>query len=161
MSLRVELQKRIEKKQAEIREHEEMIRQAQSYIQGLQDTLKLIPKDGDVGEPDAAFRHGSNVAKARDALRAAGRPLHITEILKAIGQPTDKKHRLALGGSISSYARRDKVFKKVAPNTFGLIELESLSFTDVPAIGEDDMESLGLNPLPTLGHAVGQAAKAK
>ena len=124
MSLRVELQKRIERKSAEIREHEELIRQAQAYVQGLQDTLKLIPKEDEYGQPSTAFRHGSNVAKARDVLRSAGKPLHISDILKAMGQTADKKHRLALAGSIASYARKDQVFKKTAPNTFGLLELD-------------------------------------
>lgn len=126
MSLRSELLKRVEKKQAEIREHEDRIREANAYLQGLQDTLKLIPKDDDeFGDQEVALRHGSNIAKARDALRAAGKPLHITEILKAIGQPNDKKHRLALGGSIAAYARKNAVFTKAAPNTFGLIEFDS------------------------------------
>jgi len=124
MALRVELQKRIERKQAEIREHEELIRQAQAYIQGLQDTLKLIPKEDEFGQVSTAFRHGSNVAKARDVLSAAGHPMHISEILKAMGQPPDKKHRLALAGSIASYARKDQVFKKTAPNTFGLLDFD-------------------------------------
>lgn len=124
MALRIELQKRIERKQAEIREHEEAIRMAQAYIQGLQDTLKLIPKEDEFGQVSTAFRHGSNVAKARDALQAAGRPMHISDILKAMGQPADKKHRLALAGSIASYARKDQVFKKTAPNTFGLLEFD-------------------------------------
>ena len=122
MALREELQRRIEKKQSEIREHEEAIRQAQAYIQGLVDTLKLIPKEDEFGSPDISLRHGSNVAKAREVLRSAGRPLHISEILKAMGQPADKKHRLALAGSIAAYARKDQVFKKTDPNTFGLIE---------------------------------------
>jgi hypothetical protein len=125
MNLRSELLKRIEKKQAEIREHDDRIREANAYLQGLQDTLKLIPKDDEFGDQqEVALRHGSNIAKARDALRTNGKPLHITEILKAIGQPTDKKHRLALGGSIAAYARKNAVFNKTAPNTFGLLEFE-------------------------------------
>jgi hypothetical protein len=125
MNLRSELLKRVEKKQSEIREHEDRIREANAYLQGLQDTLKLIPKDEEFGDQEVALRHGSNIAKARDALRAAGKHLHITEILKAIGQPNDKKHRLALGGSIAAYARKNAVFTKNAPNTFGLIEFDS------------------------------------
>jgi hypothetical protein len=125
MDLRNELLKRIEKKQAEIREYEDRIREATAYVQGLQDTLKLIPKDDEFGNQEISLRHGSNVGKARDALKAAGKPLHITDILKAIGQPIDKKHRLALGGSIASYARKGAIFTKTAPNTFGLSEFES------------------------------------
>jgi hypothetical protein len=125
MNLRNELLKRIEKKQAEIREFDDRIREANAYVQGLQDTLKLIPKEDEFSVQEVTLRHGSNIAKARDALRAAGNPLHITEILKVIGQPTDKKHRLALGGSIAAYARKGSVFTKTAPNTFGLTEFEA------------------------------------
>jgi hypothetical protein len=122
MSLREELQKRIEKKQAEIRDYNDRIREANAYLQGLQDTLKLIPKEDEFGSQEVTLRHGSNIAKARDVLKAAGKPLHITEILKAMGQSSDKKHRLALAGSIAAYARKGMVFTKPAPNTFGLVD---------------------------------------
>jgi len=154
MSLRVELQKRIERKNTEIREHEEFIRQAQAYIQGLQDTLKLIPKEDEFGQPNTAFRHGSNVAKARDVLVAAARPMHIIEILKAMGQPTDKKHRLALAGSIASYARKDQVFKKTAPNTFGLLDFEE----EIPIMPEP--MDLGLN-IVNVGASMAATSKNK
>ena len=42
MNLRNELLKRIEKKQAEIREFDDRIREANAYVQGLQDTLKPV-----------------------------------------------------------------------------------------------------------------------
>ena len=45
------------------------------------------------------------------------------EVLKALAKPTDKKTKLAVGGSIARYARRNQVFVRVAPNTFGLAEL--------------------------------------
>jgi hypothetical protein len=125
MSLRDELQKRIEKKQGEIRDCEDRIKGAMAYIQGLQDTLKLMGKgDESVALRGATLRHGSTIGKAYDALKATGKPMHITEILKAIGQPTDKKNRLALGGSIAGYARKGHIFTKPAPNTFGLLEFE-------------------------------------
>lgn len=127
MSLRTELLKRIEKKQAEIGEYHDRIREATAYLQGLQDTLKLIPKEDDSGgAQEVSLRHGSNIAKARDAIRAANRPLHVTEILKAIGQPNDNRHRVALGGSIAAYARKGSIFTKTAPNTFGLLEFASI-----------------------------------
>lgn len=133
MSLRDELLKRIEKKQSEIRECEDRIKEAAAYVQGLQDTLKLMGKDGEYAVQEISLRHGSTIGKARDALKVAGKPLHITEILKAIGQPTDKKHRLALGGSIAGYARKNHIFTKPAPNTFGLVDfekvIEPISFT--------------------------------
>jgi hypothetical protein len=49
--------------------------------------------------------------------------MHITEILKALNEPVDKKHRLSLSGSLSSYVRNSQIFTRPAPNTFGLIEM--------------------------------------
>jgi hypothetical protein len=140
MGLREVLQKKIEKKQAEVdtfsHEYDNFMRASTAYIQALQDTLKLIPEAGDSASQEVSLRYGSNVAKARDALRQAGKPLHITEILKAIGLSQDKKNRLALGGSISAYARKKKIFTKTESNTFGLVE-----FND-PSVGltEEDIK---------------------
>ncbi len=144
MGLRQELQKRIERKQAEIRDYEEHIRQATAYLQGLQDTLKLVPpEDDDLGQ-DIILRHGSNIAKAREALLTAGKPLHITEILKDMGQPVDKKHRLALGGSIAAYVRKGQVFTRPAPNTFGLTEFNE---TKIPMLEHGEAVAASLKDL--------------
>jgi len=145
MSLRTELERRVEKKQAEIREYQDRIREANAYLQGLQDTLKLIPKEDVLGaQAEVTFRHGSNVARAAEALRVAGKPLHITEILKAIGQANDKKHRLALSGSIGAYARKNQIFTKAAPNTFSLIEFERTDDSRIDN-GETLLNSQGVN----------------
>jgi hypothetical protein len=48
------------------------------------------------------------------------------EILKALGKPSDKEHRMSLAGTLSGYARDGKVFTKTAPNTFGLLEFKSV-----------------------------------
>jgi hypothetical protein len=71
------------------------------------------------------LRPGTALAKAREAIKKAGHPLHVSEILKALGKPPDKKNRISLGGSLSGYVRKGEVFTRSAPNTFGLIELES------------------------------------
>jgi len=91
MGLREAIQKRIAKKQDEIglieMQYEQMIQSNKAYVQALQDTLKMIPETAESASQDALLRHGSKVAKTRDALRAAGKPLHISEILNAIGLP--------------------------------------------------------------------------
>ena len=62
------------------------------------------------------------LAKTRDLLRHSGKALPIAEILKLLGKPLDKKHRISLAGTLSSYARKGRVFTKTGPNIFGLIE---------------------------------------
>src|ERR1700694_5844635 len=122
MGLREELGKRIERKQQEIKELELKIREGYAYMQGLQDTLKLLPKDD--GQPqEVVLRPGTDMAKAQEAIRAIGHALHINDLLKALGKPIDKKNRLALGGSLARYARKNVVFRKTGPNTFGLADV--------------------------------------
>jgi hypothetical protein len=141
MGLREELEKRIDRKLAEIREFEDRLREARAYLQGLQDTLKLVPRETLGDNDEVVLRNGSNIAKAREVLRLTGKPMHIIDLLKAMNQPTDKKNRLALGGSLAAYVRRSLVFNRPAPNTFGLLEFDQkrleLSFAvPVPAVGQ-------------------------
>lgn len=82
----------------------------------------MLPRDGDTRGADA-LRSGSDMAKTRDAIRAAGKSLHIAEILAAIGKENTKKNRVSLAGSLAGYVRKGVIFNKSAPNTFGLVEL--------------------------------------
>jgi hypothetical protein len=138
MGIRENFQKLIDKKQQEIEQLELQIREARAYIQALQDSMKFLPRDGSTAtSSDHALRPDSTLAKARDAIRAAGTALPIADILKAVGKPQDKKNRVSLAGTMSSYVRAGKVFTKTAPNTFGLIELgnsqqEATSDADLP-----------------------------
>jgi hypothetical protein len=122
MGLRRDIEKKIEKKREEQRALELTIREGNAYIQALVETLKMLPKES--GATERALRAGSEVAKARDAIKRAGKPLHIGEILKAMGKPNEKKNRLSLSGSIAHYVRRGEIFTRTAPNTYGLIESE-------------------------------------
>jgi len=125
MKFRDDLQKRIEKKELEIRDLEKQLAAAQAYLQALQETVRMLPKEprGLQTAPAQVLRPGSGVAKAREAILKAGKPLHITELLKAIGRPVDKNNRVSLSGSLSGYVKRNEIFTRPAPNTFGLIEL--------------------------------------
>ena len=123
MGLRENFQKLIDKKEQEISGLEIQVREANAYIQALQDSMKLLPRDPEANsESEHILREGSTLAKTRDLLRKSGRPLPISEILKLLGKPQDTKHRISLAGTLSGYARKGRVFTKTAPNTFGLIE---------------------------------------
>lgn len=107
---------------------------ALSYIQALQDTLKALPREiSEARSAEQVLRPGSAVAKARDVLQRAGKPMHITEILNAMGRDIDKESRLSLAGSISNYVRRGEIFVRTAPNTFGLSGMKSGSPDEPPA----------------------------
>jgi hypothetical protein len=137
MGIRENLQKLVAKKAEEITALELQIREAKAYIQGLQDSMKLLPRDGS-GVTEYTLREGSALAKTRDVLKSAGTPMPILDILKALGKPTDKENRTSLAGTLSGYARGGKVFTKTAPNTFGLLEFGTVqSGTDGDEIPED------------------------
>jgi len=125
MKFRDDLLKRIEKKELEIRDLEKQLAAANAYLQALQETVRILPKEplGSPMSPAQVLRPGSAVAKAREAILKAGKPLHITELLKALGRPVDKNSRVSLSGSLSGYVKRNEIFTRPAPNTFGLIEL--------------------------------------
>lgn len=136
MSLRDNFQKLIDKKQQEIDNLELQLREANAYIQALQDSMKLLPREGNnTAEMGYNLRPDSTLAKARDIIRATGKPMPIGDILKAIGASPDKKNRVSLAGTLSSYTKKGRIFTKTAPNTFGLLE-----FGASQAIaGEDDL----------------------
>jgi len=137
MRVRENFQKLISKKRQEVSELELQIREARAYIQALEDSMKLLPRDAAAGGVDHKLRPGSSLAKARDVIKATGAAMPIADILKAIGKPQDKKHRVSLAGTLSGYARDGKVFTKTAPNTFGLLEFGTLPAEEVDELPEE------------------------
>src|SRR5947209_4024296 len=98
MAIPSELKKRLEKKQEELIELEGQVRETRAYIQALQDTIKMYPKEEQdiVQVPESNIRSGSLVAKARDVLKKKGTAMHVSDILKAIGQEDNKERRLSV-----------------------------------------------------------------
>jgi hypothetical protein len=144
MDFRKELTKRIKKKESENLDIETQITNLQnqldrnkSYLQGLYDSLGLLPKDEEeTGKSEVQLRANSDLAKSRDALRLAGHPLHIKELLTAIDKPITQSSKVSLSGSISFYVRKKQIFTRPAPNTFGLREFS------IPALKiEEESES--------------------
>jgi hypothetical protein len=120
MNLRREFEKLIEKKQAEIEDAQKAIASAEAYIQAMTDAIKKLPKDEASSLP--TVRPGSDVQKIRDAILKAGKPLHISEIIYALGRTDDVDSKAKIAGLLGWYTSKGKVFSKVAPNTFGLVE---------------------------------------
>jgi hypothetical protein len=125
MSFRRKMESKIDKKEQEIRDLEDRLREERAYLRALQDSLKLIPRDDDDDDDEqttTGIRPGSLVAKALDCLRSAGKPMHVVDLLTAIGEETTREKRGAVSGSLSAYVRRNEIFTRPGPNTFGLIE---------------------------------------
>ena len=123
MNMRDQFQKLIDRKQQEINDLEIQVEKAKAYIQALQDSMKFLPKEN--GQAQVLLRPGSALARAQETLRKAGKPLHISEILKALNEKPDK--RVSLSGSLSAYVRNGQIFTRPAPNTFGLKEMNELA----------------------------------
>ncbi len=131
--MRQKVELKIRKKWQEIQDLEDQkkaldakIHDARIYIQALEDSKRLFPKEGtddENFEEPVTLKVGTALAGARDVIYKAGKPLYIDEILKQMGREVTKKARVSLVGSISAYARDGKIFKKAGKNTFGLIEM--------------------------------------
>jgi hypothetical protein len=150
MKYRIELEKKIEKKKQEIASLETQIKEAQAYVLGLQEALRMLPKDnplpfsapvtesaggtnGRQRTDEYALRQGGVVYKAWQALKKEGKPLYISDLLRAIGKEPTKANRKSLSGTLNGYYREGRIFTRPQANTFGLVE-----FTPDGAENEND-----------------------
>lgn len=129
MQIRTQIEKKIAAKILEISEIEGQMREAKAYIAGMQEALKFIPRDNSEvvleKSPELSLRYGSDMAKAYTFLKSIARPVYIDEILKGIGKEVNKENRSTVSGSLGNYARRNEIFTRTAPNTFGLVEFSA------------------------------------
>jgi len=103
--------------------------EASSYVQALEDTVKMLPKPSADGTPvssDKTPRAGGMVAQAREILVSTGHTMHIRELLKSMGKPDDKTSRAALSGSLSAYTRRHEIFTRPHLTPLGLSNLAGM-----------------------------------
>ena len=113
------LQEKVRKEQASLADLESKVVDARGRASAFEEAVKLFPKEGE----DSELRATSEMYKVREALRAAGKAMSLTEILKALGAEGDEKKRNSLRGSLAAYANKGRVFtKEDGPETFGLIE---------------------------------------
>ena len=124
--MRVHIERELAKKQAEATKLEGELAVVRGVMEALSELLKKLPKDGS-SEPSTGSRHlrpGSDVYRSREAILAAGKPLHISELLSAIGKEVTKKNRTSLTSSLGVYARKREHFTKEGPNRFGVVGMQ-------------------------------------
>jgi hypothetical protein len=124
MSVKAKFEEKIRKKKEEIQEYETKIREAKSYLQALEDAIKLLPRETNNGTETSTFRPGSNIAKTYELLKKKGAPMHINDILSGIGKTASKKEKVSMSGALGWYVRRKEIFTRPFPNTFGLFSME-------------------------------------
>jgi hypothetical protein len=125
MGERQKVEERIRRKQAEIQGLEDKVKAAKVYLTALRDVLKIMD-DGDEDDASSAetkLKAGSSVALARDIILNAGEPMHADDLLREMDRAVTPGNRSSIVGSLSAYVRKEEIFTRPAPNTFGLIEL--------------------------------------
>ncbi|MBA4391576.1 MAG: hypothetical protein C0399_11670 [Syntrophus sp. (in: bacteria)] len=131
MGFKEKLVDKIKRKEAEIQEYEIKIREARIYIQAIQDTIKVLPREDvgvDVtGATENTLRVGSMPHKTYELLAKAKKPLHITDILIGIGVKQTKQVRASLVSSLSTYVKNKQIFTRPLPGTYGLIGMDVIS----------------------------------
>lgn len=133
MSDRAAIEERLRKKRSEISNLEEKLRAAKIYVAALEDVLRIVKDDSPEDGP-AKLRSGSSVAKAREIILARGEPMHIDELLAAMGKEVTRDSKSSLASSLAAYVRQEEIFSRPGPNTFGLTELGHR---------EEDIEEVG------------------
>ena len=125
------MQRSLQKKEREIQVVEGKIKAAKVYVKALRDVLKILENGSNTNTAETTLRDGSAVAQARDVILKRETPVHITELLEALGKEQTREARASLVSSLSAYVRRSEIFSRAAPNTFGLIELGHDSEDDI------------------------------
>lgn len=134
MSLRRKFERKIRDKDQEIQHLERSLIEAKAYLQAMQDAIRLIPAEGSAENGEASsemvVRPGSAMEAAVKALRDSGSPMHIMDLLKAMGKEPSPENRSSVGSQLAAYVRKGFLITRPAPNTFGLSEWGSTSDTD-------------------------------
>src|SRR5665213_1617298 len=122
MGARENLQRLADRKMQEIAELENRIAMARVYLQAIQDSMKALPREISIqasakGESD--LRTGTLLARAREAIKRNGKPMHVGAILESIGVENTKNSRVSLVGSLGGYVRKGTIFTRPGPNIFG------------------------------------------
>ena len=125
VSERAVIEERLRKKQSEVASLEEKLKAAKVYVAALNDILRMLAKDDEppADTVEAKLRPGSAVAQTREIILANGAPVHLDDILEAMGKSVTRDTKASLAGSLAAYVRKEEIFSRPAPNTFGLIEL--------------------------------------
>jgi hypothetical protein len=122
MDVRRKITKEIEKQEIKLAQMRTDLAAEEAYLRAQQDMLKMLPRDS--RDASASLRANTDLARARDIIREAGAPLHVADILKKLNREITKDSKASLAGSIGWYVRRDEIFTRPSPNTFGLREFD-------------------------------------
>lgn len=133
MSDRSVIESRIKRKESEIQSLEKKLNAAKIYLQALRDIQGAIANDVEKdGSSGTVLREGSAVALARDVILLLGAPVHIDGLITSLGKELSRETKASLTGSLAAYVRREEIFTRPAPNTYGLRELNHFELDQTP-----------------------------
>ncbi len=116
------IERRIEREREKIADLQHQIQLSESFIQGLQEALRLIPR----GQANASsttattayhFRSG-DTKNAYEVLLTSGKPMRIHDILQAIGKGDTRQNRASLASSLHRAAKKTGAIKPCGSSTF-------------------------------------------
>ncbi len=102
----------------------------EKVISGLEIAAEALPREETEKKAEKELRNGSDMFKVRAILKAIGKPLHIDKIIERLGESPSKTKKQSLVGQLGAYVRREEIFTRPAPNTFGLYEFGKKSYLD-------------------------------
>ena len=113
---------KIRKDEDQVGKTEVKLAEAKARHNAFKESLKILT--GGATNKPKDLRPSSELAKVRDHLRKANKPLPLSDILSLIGKANDKGKYRSLRGTLRSYAKLGNIFTIASedPHTFGLIE---------------------------------------
>jgi len=140
MSEKRKIEAKLNQKEKEIQSLTQKIKDAKVYAKALRDVLSLINKDDSENCSESKLKSGSAVAQAKQIIIDQGEPVHIDNILRAMGKEVTRDVKSSLTSSLAAYVRRKEIFVRTAPNTFGLLEL---GHSEVGVISDEPPSGFG------------------
>lgn len=120
------LEAKINEERGTIVRLDSQIADAKAQKSAFDEALKLLAKTTSSNGTIKDLRADSDLAKVRDTIRAAGKPLPLSEILQKNGWENDAGKKISLRGSLRGYAKEGRFFtKEEAADTYGLIEFRN------------------------------------
>ncbi len=138
MDIRRKLEREIEKQQLRLAELRTQIVAGEAYLQAQMDMLKFFPRAEEGG--NVSMRSRGDPAKVRSILEEEGAPMHLKDILARMEREDTKDSRAALAGTLGWYVRKNDVFTRPAPNTFGLKSFATVQADEPPEDFGSDVE---------------------
>jgi len=123
VSEKKKVEDKLARKQREIVNLEQKIKDAKVYVRALKDVLRLMDGDSTSSSNESKLKEGSSAARAQQIILNIGRPLHIDDILVAMGKDITRGTKSSVTSALAAYARKGEIFIRTAANTFGLLEL--------------------------------------